>query len=210
MAIDTPSKTLDDSQAVRAHFGEPLPVAVQIVKSKLDKHHRKLIAHCPFICIATADAQGQPVVSPKGDAPGFVKVLDDSTIFVPDRPGNNKVLGFSNLVENPKLSLLFIIPGVVETLRLEGSARIVLDDELLALGELKGTRPPAGLLISVTKVYAHCGKSMIRSHLWDPSQHVPRGELPTLGEMIQDQTEMGVTKAQADELVAHEYKENLY
>ena len=210
MSIQVPQDTLDDKDSVRAHFGEPLPVAVQIVKPTLDKHHRKLIAHCPFICIATADAEGQPVVSPKGDAPGFVKVLNDKTLFVPDRPGNNKVLGFNNLVENPKLSVLFIIPGAVETLRVEGAARIVLDDDLLTLGEIKGTRPPAGLLVDVTKVYAHCGKSMIRSHLWDPSQHVSQGELPTLGEMIQDQTEMGVTKAQADELVAHEYKENLY
>ena len=210
MPHPTPAKTLDDASGVREHFGEPLHVAVAIVKTKLDAHHRTLIAHSPFICIATADAGGQPVVSPKGDAPGFVQVLDDSTLLIPDRPGNNKVLGFTNLVENPKLSILFMIPGNMETLRIEGSARIVLDDDLLALGAIKDRLPPAALLVTVTKAYAHCGKSMIRSNLWDPAAQVRRGALPTLGEMIRDQADVGVTAEQADGLVQKEYENNLY
>ena len=103
-----------------------------------------------------------------------------------------------------------MIPGVMETLRIEGEGTIALDDSILDLGAINGRRPPAALIVKVTKVYAHCGKSMIRSHLWDPDRHVERGSLPTLGEMIQDQAELGVKKAEADELVAHEYQENLY
>jgi len=94
MSIVTPTKTLEDAESVREYFGEPLHVAVAIVKDSLDKHHRAMISRCPFICIATADASGQPVVSPKGDAPGFVQVLDDNTLLIPDRPGNRKVSGY--------------------------------------------------------------------------------------------------------------------
>jgi len=210
MPVNTPQQLLEDGASVREHFGEPLHASVAIIKTSLDHHHRTLIAHSPFICIATADATGQPVVSPKGDAPGFVQVLDDKTLFIPDRPGNNKVLGFSNLVDNPKLSILFIIPGNMETLRIEGDARIVLDEDVLELGAINGRLPPAALLVTVTKAYAHCGKSMIRSHLWDPSTHVERGSLPTLGEIIKDQSGLPVTLEQADGLVAQEYKDNLY
>ena len=210
MSVETPTEVLENAAAVRDHFGEPLHVSVAVIKDRLDQHHRTLIAHSPFICIATADAEGQPVVSPKGDAPGFVEVLDDQTLLIPDRPGNNKVLGFNNLVENPRLSILFVIPGHMETLRVEGTARIVLDEDILERGAINGRRPPAALLITVTSAYAHCGKSMIRSHLWDPEQHVRRGTLPTLGQMIHDQTDAPVTVEQADELVASEYKDNLY
>jgi PPOX class probable FMN-dependent enzyme len=210
MSIIEPTQTLDDTASVHKHFGEPLHVAVAIVKDSLDKHHRAIIAHSPFICIATADANGQPVVSPKGDAPGFVQVLDDNTLLIPDRPGNNKVLGFSNLAENPKLSVIFIVPGHLETLRVEGEARIVLDDAMLELGNVNGKQPPAALLVNVTKAYAHCGKAMLRSHLWDPSRHVSKGDLPSLGEMIKDQSGAAVTVEEADTLVATEYKENLY
>lgn len=210
MATVTPNNTLDDAGRLREHFGEPLHVAVAIVADSLDKHHRAMIAHCPFVCIATADAYGQPVVSPKGDAPGFVQVLDDNTLLIPDRPGNNKVLGFSNLVENPGISVLFIIPGNNETLRIEGKARIVLDEEILDLGVANGKRPPAALLVEVTKAYAHCGKSMLRSHLWDPARHVAKGKLPSLGEMIKDQSGAPVSVAEADDLVAQEYRDNLY
>jgi PPOX class probable FMN-dependent enzyme len=210
MSYEQPEKVLSSADEVREHYGEPLHAAVEIVKPSLDKHHKALIDSSPFICIATADAEGQPIVSPKGDAPGFVKVLDEKTIFIPDRPGNNKVLGFTNLVKNPRLSILFIIPGNMETLRIEGTAQIVLDDDMLELGEIKGRRPPAGLLVSVTKTYIHCGKSMLRSKLWDPALHVERGTLPTLGEMIRDQGGLPVSSEEAEGLVAQEYKDNLY
>jgi PPOX class probable FMN-dependent enzyme len=210
MTTLTPSKTLDDTVAVREYFGEPLHVAVAIVSEALDAHHRTMIAHSPFICIATADAAGQPVVSPKGDAPGFVQVLDEHTLLIPDRPGNNKVLGFSNLVVNPKLSVLFIIPGCSETLRIEGEGRVVLDEDLLEHGKVNGKRPPAALLVRVTKAYAHCGKSMLRSHLWDPARHVAKGALPSLGQMIKDQARVPVSVPEAEAMVAAEYRENLY
>jgi len=206
----TPEKTLDDAESVRQHFGEPLHVAVAVESDKLDRHHRTLIAHSPFICIATADRSGQPVVSPKGDAPGFVRVLDDNTLLIPDRPGNKKVLGFTNLVENPRLAILFIIPGCNETLRVEGKARIALDENVLELGKANGKLPPAALIVEVTKAYVHCGKSMLRSHLWDPSHHVEKGVLPSLGQMIKDQADVPVSVAQAEQMVASEYKENLY
>ena len=110
--------TITEPQELREHFGEPLHIAVAVEKTQLDEHHRRFIEHSPFICLASAGDDGQPAVSPKGDAPGFVRILDDKTLLIPDRPGNNKVEGFGNIVENPKVSLIFFIPGIIETLRL--------------------------------------------------------------------------------------------
>ena len=160
--------SINDPQELRDHFGEPLHIAVAVEKPQLDKHHRRFIEHSPFICIASAGGDGQPAVSPKGDTPGFVKVIDDKTLLIPDRPGNNKVEGFGNMVENPKVSLIFFIPGITETLRIHGEAEIVLDKELLKFGKAGAKLPKTATLIKVTKAYMHCGKALIRSKLWDP------------------------------------------
>ena len=202
--------TITDSQVLREHFGEPLHIAVAVEKPQLDKHHRRFIEHSPFICIASAGEDGQPAVSPKGDAPGFVKVLDDKTLLIPDRPGNNKVEGFGNMVENPKVSLIFFIPGIMETLRVHGDAEIVLDKELLKHGRVGSRLPATATLIKISKAYMHCGKALIRSKLWDSDQHVSKGVIPPFGQVIKDQSGVPKTQEEVQGIVDQEYQDNLY
>ena len=202
--------TITDPQALREHFGEPLHIAVAVEKPQLDKHHKRFIEHSPFICIASAGSDAQPAVSPKGDAAGFVKVLDDETLLIPDRPGNNKVEGFGNIVENPKVSLIFFIPGIMETLRVHGNAEIVRDAELLKHGKTGAKLPSTATLIKVTKAYMHCGKALIRSNLWDPDRHIAEGVIPPFGQVIKDQSGVPKTKEEVQEIVDQEYQDNLY
>ena len=202
--------SITDPQALRDHFGEPLDIAVAVEKPYLDKHHKHFIEHSPFICMACAGADGQPAVSPKGDAPGFVKVLDDKTLLLPDRPGNNKVEGFSKMLENPRVSLIFFIPGIMETLRIHGNAEIVRDAELLEHGKAGTKLPATATLIKVTKAYMHCGKALIRSKLWDPDQHIDKGVIAPFGQVIKEQAGVPMSREEVQGLVDHEYEDNLY
>ena len=206
MALDS----ITDPQDLRDHFGEPLHIAVAVEKPQLDKHHRRFIEHSPFICVASAGSDGQPAVSPKGDTPGFVKVLDDKTLLIPDRPGNNKVEGFGNMVENSKVSVIFFIPGITETLRVHGEAEIVLDKELLKFGKAGAKLPKTATLIKVTKAYMHCGKALIRSKLWDPDRHIAKGVIPPFGQIIKDQSGVPKTQEEVQDIVEQEYRDNLY
>lgn len=202
--------SITDHEELRDHFGEPLHIAVAVEKPELDKHHRRFIEHSPFLCIASAGTDGQSAVSPKGDTPGFVKVLDDKTLLIPDRPGNNKVEGFANMLENPKVSLIFFIPGIMETLRIHGDAQIVRDKELLKFGETRSKLPATATLIKVTKAYMHCGKALIRSKLWDPDLHIAKGVIPPFGQVIKEQADVPKTQEEVQEIVDQEYQDNLY
>lgn len=211
MAAKTLEKTIEDADALRAHYGPPLEVAVALNKTRLDKYHRAFIALSPFVCISASDASGQPTISPKGDAPGFVQVLDDNTLMIPDRPGNKQIITLSAIIENPKVGLLFLVPGRKETLRIEGQATIVLDDDVLAAGAVQGKLPPAALVITVTGARIHCGKSVVRSNLWDPATHIDKDAIPSYGQIIKDQAEdPELTVDAADALVERVYKEELY
>ena len=211
MAVKTLEKTIDDADTLRAHYGPPMEVAVALNKTRLDKHHKAFIALSPFVCIAASDASGQPTISPKGDAAGFVQVLDDNTLVIPDRPGNKQIITFSAIVENPKVGLIFLVPGRKETLRIEGHAKIVLDDDVLAAGTVRGKLPPAALVITVTRAHIHCGKSVVRSNLWDPAIQIDKDAIPSYGQIIKDQAEdPELTVEAADALVEHVYKEELY
>jgi len=206
MALDS----ITGPQELRDHFGEPLHIAVAVEKPQLDKHHRRFIEHSPFICIASAGSDGQPAVSPKGDTPGFVKVLDEKTLLIPDRPGNNKVEGFGNMVENSKVSLIFFIPGITETLRVHGEAEIVLDEELLKFGKAGAKLPKTATLIKVTKAYMHCGKALIRSKLWDPDRHIAKGVIPPFGLVVKEQANVPMSQEEVQGVVDQEYQDNLY
>lgn len=202
--------TITGPRELRNHFGEPLHIAVAVEKPALDKHHRRFIEHSPFICMASSGADGQPAVSPKGDAPGFVKILDDNTLLIPDRPGNNKVEGFGNMVENPKVSLIFFIPGITETLRIHGEAEITLDEELLDFGKAGAKLPKTATLIKVTKAYMHCGKALIRSRLWDPERYIAKGVIPSFGLVVKEQANVPMSQEEVQGVVDQEYRDNLY
>lgn len=202
--------TISDLGTLEEHFGEPLEAAVAVIRESLDRYQRQFIEHSPFACLATADASGQPTISPKGDAPGFIKVIDDETLVMPDRIGNNKVESFHNLVENPKLGIIFMIPGVRETLRISGEASITTDKEILKFAQVGKNPVKTGLLVKVTKVYFHCGKAMIRSKLWDENSKLAPGVLPSFGEIIREEAKLDGSTEELDEMMEGVYKNELY
>ena len=201
---------IDEQAQLRSYYGDPHPVAVAIEKTYLDEHHKSFIENSPFVCVATSGKDGQPAISPKGDAPGFVTVLDDNTLVLPDRPGNNKVLGFRNLLENERIAMIFFVPGVRETLRVEGVAQIVLDPETLELGKEKDKLPRAATVVSVTKAYMHCGKAVIRSRLWDEDIKAAAANITSFAKVIREQTNTPKSLQDVEALIDHEYTDVLY
>ncbi|WP_430469498.1 pyridoxamine 5'-phosphate oxidase family protein [Thalassospira lucentensis] len=196
---------IDTQEKLRAIYGAPLEVAVSKCLSALDPHCKHFIDLAPFAVISSADSNGDADVSPRGDGPGFIKVLDDNTILMPDRPGNNRVDTLANIVENPKVGMLFFVPGINETLRVNGTAEIRTDPELLALFADTPKPPVTVIKVTVEEAFLHCAKSLMRSKLWDASAQIDRKTLPTLGKMIKDQTsanfEVG-TQEEADKYFA--------
>ena len=201
---------LSDREALHAYYGAPAPLAVAVMKAELDSYHRRFIALSPFICIAAAGNDGQPSVSPRGDAPGFVKVLDAGTLVFPDRPGNNKVETFEHLVENPKIALIFFVPGVTETLRVRGEARLSDEPAHRELGRIGAKVPAAAVIVRVTQAYFHCGKALIRSRLWDPSSRVGAGALPPFAEILKAQAAVPETVEQLQCAINEVYTNELF
>jgi PPOX class probable FMN-dependent enzyme len=202
--------TITDITSLEEHFDVPLDIAIDCMLDSLDKYQRQFIELSPFACLATADAEGQPAISPKGDAPGFIKIIDENTLLMPDRIGNNKVESFHNLVENPKIGLIFMIPGVRETLRISGSAGITTDHDMLKFAQVGKNPVKTGLLIKITKTYFHCGKAMIRSKLWDENSKLARGVLPSFGEIFKEEGKINASVAEAEALLEHAYTDELY
>ena len=200
---------LADREALRAHYGSIHPLAKVKVLPRLDPHCRAFIKLSPCLVLATADAHGGLDASPRGDAPGFVAILDDTTLLLPDRPGNRRVDSFGNVVANPGVGLLFFVPGLNETLRVNGTARIITDAALLAPLAVEGKAPGAGLLIAVREAFFHCGKALIRGNLWDSATQIQRSDFPSLGQIIADQTR-AVPAAEADIAIEHDYRTTLY
>ena len=200
---------ISDHPALRAHMGQVSPLADRKVLDHLDRHARAFIALSPFLVLATADRDGRLDASPRGDPPGFVRVLDDTTLLLPDRPGNNRVDSFQNILEAPGVGLLFFVPGIEETLRVNGRATLLTDADALAESEVNGRTPKTGLRIAVDEAYFHCAKALKRSGLWDAGSQVERSAFPTLGRILADQmTAVDVDAAEAR--IAHAYKEKLY
>ena len=177
-----------DAAELRALYGQPNVRAANKVLPRLDEHCRAFIGLSPFCVLGTAAADGSADCSPKGDAPGFVQVLDDETLLIPDRLGNNRVDSMSNIVENPNVSLIFLVPGMNETLRVNGKATITTDDSLLEPFSVNGKQPRTGLVVKVDEAFLHCAKALMRSKLWDPERHIDRKSFPSLGRILADQT----------------------
>ncbi|MCA9704254.1 MAG: pyridoxamine 5'-phosphate oxidase family protein [Myxococcales bacterium] len=201
--------SIRDQQALREQFGPPSPTAQAANRTYLDAHHQRFIRHSPFLCIASTSRDGQPNVSPRGDAPGFVHVADERTLVIPDRLGNNKLETFENVVDNPHVALIFFVPGVRETVRVQGNARIARDPALLELGRQGDRRPAVALVVEVTRAYLHCGKSLVRSRLWDPSRHVAPDVIPTFGQMLKDQVDPPQTAEEIQADIERMYREEL-
>ncbi|HVI17599.1 MAG TPA: pyridoxamine 5'-phosphate oxidase family protein [Gaiellales bacterium] len=203
---DEPSMDADD---LRAFYGEPSLLARNKVLPRLDHHCRDFIARSPFLVLGTADAQGNQDVSPRGDPPGFVKVMADGRLAIPDRPGNRRVDSLTNIALSPKVALLFMVPGFDETVRVNGRAEITRDPALLEALSVKGRPAVAAILVEVDEAFFHCAKSLIRSALWDPATRADRRQMPSLGQIIADQID-GVDPEAADEVVEESNRTRLY
>lgn len=177
-----------DEAALRALFPPTHDLALKKALSRLDAHARDFIARAPFLCIGTQSAEGRADVSPRGDAPGFVQVLDDRTLLIPDRPGNNRLDTLSNILANPSVGLLFLVPGFDDTLRINGQARVTRDPALLARLAVHDRQPTVAILVALEEAFLHCAKAFRRSKLWDPASRQDRSEMPSLVKMILDQT----------------------
>ncbi len=200
-----------DTVVLREHFGAVSPMAERKVLPRLDRHAKAFIALSPFLVLATADAEGNADASPRGDGRGFVVVLDDTTLLVPDRPGNNRVDTFGNVLSNPGVGMIFLVPGIDETLRVNGRARVVTDPGLLGPSEMQGKVPLTGLVVAIEEVFFHCGKALKRSRLWDASRQIERKSFATLGRIIVEQT--GGCEADvpaADQRLEEAYRTRLY
>ncbi len=198
-----------DAAALRERWGQPGELAEKKVLRRLDAHCRRFIALSPFLALGTSDAEGRHDVSPRGDAPGFVRVLDDATLLIPDRPGNRRFDSLDNIARQPRLALLFLLPGVDETLRVNGRGRTTEDPELLAPFAVNGKPPLSALVIDIDECFLHCGKALIRSRLWDPETRIERRSFPSLARMVADQI-AGVDERAAEVAIDHAYREKLY
>lgn len=204
---------IGNEEDLRRKFGEVSHLASAKSRPALDKYSRQFISLSPFLVISTADASGRADLSPRGDPPGFVAVIDDTTILIPDRPGNNRLDTMANIVANPNVGLLFFVPGFEDTLRLNGRARITDDAALLARCTVNGKQPVVGILVSVEEVFMHCAKALKRSKLWEPDYRQDRSQMPTIARIILEQTATPVAEPEAariDAEVEEEYRSALY
>jgi PPOX class probable FMN-dependent enzyme len=196
---------------LRALLGDPVaPAVVDKTLSALDTHCLAFIARSPFVLVATSDGAGRMDVSPKGDAPGFVQVLDEKTLVIPDRPGNQRFDTFRNLFESPRVGLMFLIPGKRETLRIGGSAEVVKDAAVLESLKAQGKVPALAIAVHVDEAFFHCSKCMIRSHLWQHQQWPGLDGLPTLAETMKDAAAIDIPVDVLEGVILEDERHRLY
>lgn len=176
--------TIDTEEQLRALLGEPLPLVVSKCVDRLNHQTRRFIEQSPFVCLATSDGAGHCDVSPRGDPAGFVRILDDKTLLVPERPGNKIADSLRNILANPRVAILFVLPGLGDSFRVNGRATLVTDEALLAPCAVEGKVPTLGIVVDIEEAYTQCPKAFIRSALWDAAKFLPREALPTSGEVF--------------------------
>ena len=201
--------TVENYSELRTVYKPPAPRATQKVLDHLDVHARNFISLSPLCILSSANASGQADASPRGDPPGFVQVLDDKTLLLPDRPGNNQVDSLRNIVQNPGVGLLFFVPGMNETLRVKGKAEIVTDAELLEPMKERRRAPLSGLRVTVEEAFLHCGRALIRARIWDPEIQIDRSAYPTYGQVLADQI-AGANAKEIDDSEDEANRERLY
>lgn len=196
-------------EQLRALYAEPTERAIKKQLAKLDRHCRSFIALSPYLVVCTSDVDGNLDASPRGGTPGFCKVADDSMVLMPDRPGNNRLDSFSNIIGTGRIGMLFFVPGVDEMLRVNGTAELRTDEALRAQCIEQGKTPHVVVAVKVREAYLHCAKAIMRSKLWKPEAQVPRSVLPTMGQMINDQSG-GATVVESQETMVERYKTQLF
>lgn len=195
---------------LRAVIGHPAGGAVAKAIDHIDDHFAAFIAQSPFVLIGSSDAAGNQDISPKGDPAGFVEVLDAHTLAIPDRPGNRRADTFSNILQNPKVALYFLVPGVRETLRVQGRATIVRDADLRQRMAVANRVPELALVVEVDEAFMHCAKCVIRSQLWQAESWPDPGDVPNLGAALVEQLQLPVSKDEVIEALEKDARERLY
>jgi PPOX class probable FMN-dependent enzyme len=206
------TRTITSEAQLREILGTPAEVVVAKIADRLNHLTRQFIERSPFVCVGTAHPDGGLDVSPRGDPAGFVRILDERTLLLPERPGNRIADTLTNLLHDPRIALLFLIPGVGDTFRVNGIAELVDDPELLADSTVDGKAPRLGLLVAIEECYTQCPKAIIRSELWNPERHIDRSELPTSGAIFRSLNDPSFDAEEYDRERAGRYRrrEGLY
>jgi len=194
---------------LEALYGAKNPNSIIKELDRISEGYRKLIEAAPFVAVATSGPEGLDC-SPKGDATGFVRILDDKTLAIPDRPGNNRLDGFRNIVRDPRVALLFLIPGVGETLRINGRAKISVEPTLMQSFAVNGKLPRCVMIVHIESVYFHCSKAIVRSKLWDEATKVDRKSLPSTGTILAELSQGKAGGEQYDREAPEKIKSQLY
>jgi uncharacterized protein len=197
--------TIETVERLREVLGEPQEIVLAKLATSLNDLTRQFVERAPFVCIATADTDGSLDVSPRGDGPGFVRMIDERTLLVPERPGNRIADSLRNIIATGRIGMLFLIPGVGDTFRVNGRATLIDDADLLAPSAVNGAVPRLGILVGVEEAYTQCAKALIRSALWSPERHVDRSELPSSGEILRSLRGDGFDAAAYDRARAERY-----
>jgi len=209
-----PEFAITDENNLRSLFDATHAIAAQKSLGSLDKHAQAFIRRSPFLCLGTQSLDGKADVSPRGDPVGFVKILDQHTLAIPDRPGNNRLDSLVNILANPSVGLLFIIPGFDDTLRVNGQACLMNDPEILEGMRVNDRIPKLAIVVKVSEVFLHCAKAFRRSHLWNPDHFQDRSGMPSLSKIILDQTTGAPGNddemRKIDDELEVEYKKTLY
>ena len=206
------TRPISDERELRDIVGSPAPLVAGKITDRLNDLTRQFIERSPFVCVATGRPDGGLDVSPRGDPAGFVRVLDERTLLIPDRPGNRIADTLTNLLADPRIALLFLIPGVGDSFRVNGRATIVDDAELLEQSAVDGKAPRLGILVDIEQAYTQCSKALIRSDLWNPERHVDRSELPSSGAILRaiSDPELDVEEYDAARAERYARREGLY
>ena len=207
-----PARAIADEAELREIIGVPTAVVASKISDRLNDLTRQFVERSPFVCVATKLPGGGVDVSPRGDPAGFVRILDERTLLLPDRPGNRLADTLTNLLADPSIGLLFLVPGVGDSFRVNGRGFITDDPQLLAASEVEGSVPKLGIVVSIEEAYTQCSKALIRSDLWNPERHIERSELPSSGEILRSLNDPSFDAEQYDRERAERYarREGLY
>jgi PPOX class probable FMN-dependent enzyme len=207
----TYQETIKSVNELQSMLGYPSEMVKNKSISYIDHHCKDFIAKSPFLVLSTSDNEGYCDVSPRGDLPGFVHVLNDTQLVIPERPGNKRMDSMRNILSNPRVGLIFVIPGLGETLRVNGQAKLIKDTQILESMAVKGKTPLVGIAVDVDECFIHCAKAFIRSGLWDPSTWQEKGLLPSVATIISDHVNLPNTTAKAvEERLKESYRDRLY
>jgi uncharacterized protein len=209
MNLGEESFYVSDLEALDRLYGKPAAASIRKEIDYIHPHYKAFIEAAPFVALATSGPEGLDV-SPRGDPRGFVEVHDEATLLLPDRRGNNRIDSLRNIISDPRVALIFLIPGIGETLRVNGRARILIAPDVLSRFAMDGKLPRSVLEIHVESVFIQCSRAILRSKLWDTSQQIDRGSLPSLGTILQDLSQSEINGEQYDKDLPERLKTSIY